>query len=66
MSINHSLRPLRIMRADEVVATVGAAKSTIYMWIRAGKFPRPKKIGPRRVGWLTSDVEAWLFSRDAS
>lgn len=37
-------------------------RTTLWRWIRSGKFPRSKKIGPRRVGWLSSEIDAWLVS----
>ena len=30
---------------------------------RAGKFPRRIQLGPNRVGWLLSEVQAWIESR---
>ena len=44
----------------ESLATVSKRKSvprsTIYDWISKGLFPRPIRIGPRRVAWRTRDV----------
>jgi hypothetical protein len=31
--------------------------------VSAGTFPRPIRIGPRRVGWLASEIDAWLADR---
>ena len=28
-----------------------------------GKFPAPRQIGERRVGWLSDEVQAWLLDR---
>jgi len=42
----------------DLEARLGADRSTIWRWYRAGKFPEPHYIGDRRV-WLLSDVEAW-------
>ena len=30
---------------------------------RAGKFPRRIQLGPNRVGWLLSEIQAWINSR---
>lgn len=54
---------LRAMRISEVAETVGASRSSIYAWISKNEFPKPKKLGARRVGWLAADVENWLNSR---
>ena len=41
----------------------GVAKGTLYAMMRNEGFPRPRRISPNRVGWLSTDVEAWLESR---
>lgn len=55
--------PTRVMRLTEVCHTVGAKKSTVYLWISKGTFPKPLRLGPRTVGWLTSDIAMWLDER---
>lgn len=32
---------------------------------KSGKFPQRFKIGARRVGWLLSEIEAWVGERAA-
>jgi prophage regulatory protein len=46
-----------------VVAVTGASRSSIYSWVQQDIFPKPRKLGPRRVGWVRSEVEAWIKSR---
>ncbi len=41
------------------------SKPAIYAWIRAGRFPRPVRIGPNMSAWLLSEVEAWQRARIA-
>lgn len=50
----------RIMSAKEVARTLTISMATLYRWRAAGHFPSPRKLGPARVGWLASDVDAWL------
>ncbi|SRR5216683_4347974 len=40
-------------------------KSRVQLWrdIRANRFPPPIEIGPNRIAWLRSEVEAWKASR---
>jgi prophage regulatory protein len=33
--------------------------STLWRWVRAGVFPPPIRIGPRRIFWKACDIEAW-------
>ena len=50
----------KIYRLKELKEILGVGKSTIYYWIKEGKFPRPIHLGQRCVGWLSSDIERWL------
>jgi prophage regulatory protein len=49
-----------ILRLPAVKARTGRSRSSIYADAKAGLFPSPIRIGPRAVGWLESEVEAWL------
>ena len=53
----------RILRLREVCEVTGLAKSTIRRAELAHTFPRRRRIGLRSVGWLESQVQAWLASR---
>jgi prophage regulatory protein len=46
-----------------VVARTGLSRSSIYSYIAQGLFPRQRRLGLRRVGWLASEVRAWISSR---
>jgi len=50
----------RILRRPEVEARTGLSRSTIYLKIAQGSFPKAISLGPRAVGWLATEVEAWL------
>ncbi|CAN2526272.1 helix-turn-helix transcriptional regulator [Burkholderia pseudomallei] len=50
----------RVLRIIDVIEAVGVKKSTIYQWVKDGKFPSPLRLGTRSVGWRQSDVESWL------
>lgn len=52
--------PLAILRLSDVKARTGLARSTIYDRIKAGSFPSQVSLGARAVGWLESDIEAWI------
>lgn len=47
-------------RLPIVSACTGVAKSTIWAWARAGRFPTPVKLSSRVTAWNVSDVRAWL------
>ena len=52
----------RILRLPSVKARTGLSRSTIYQRIAEGSFPRQVSLGPRAIGWLESDVDAWIGS----
>lgn len=52
-----------IKRLPAVKEISGLGKTSIYEGVAAGTFPSPLKIGPRAVGWRTSDLNEWLNSR---
>jgi prophage regulatory protein len=52
-----------ILRLPQVKIRVGLSRSSIYLAISQGNFPRPVSLGARAVGWLESEVEAWLSQR---
>ncbi len=37
--------------------------STVWRWERDGLFPKRIKLGPHAVGWLESEVDAWIAKR---
>lgn len=52
--------PARILRLPAVRARTGLARSTIYLRMSEGSFPQPISLGPRAVGWIETEVDAWL------
>lgn len=48
----------RILRFPEVRALSGLSRSTIYLRIAEGLFPKPILLGPRMIGWRESEVAA--------
>ncbi len=54
---------LSILRRKQVEKRTGLSRSTIYLRIQEGTFPRPINLGARAVGWLENEIEAWLAAR---
>lgn len=55
---------LIILRRKQVEARTGLSRSTIYARIAEGSFPRPIDLGGgRAVGWIESEINAWVQSR---
>jgi len=55
--------PTRILRLPEVIARVGLRRASVYAYVKDGRFPAPIVLGARAVGWLESEIEAWLQDR---
>ncbi|MBC8317786.1 MAG: AlpA family transcriptional regulator [Desulfobulbaceae bacterium] len=60
---NTNQEKLTILRRKQVENRTGLSRSTIYLRIQEGTFPRPINLGARAVGWLENEIEAWLASR---
>lgn len=52
-----------ILRLPAVKANTGLSRSTIYLRIAQGTFPRPVTLGARAVGWLEAEIQEWLQRR---
>ena len=55
--------PQTILRLPEVKARTGLSRSTIYLRIAEGVFPGPISLGARSVGWVESEIDAWIAQR---
>ncbi len=54
-----------ILRLPAVKTSTGLSRSTIYLRIMQGVFPRPVSLGGRAVGWPAHEVEAVNAARIA-
>lgn len=50
----------RFLRLAEVKQRTGLSRSTIYLNISKGTFPKNVNLGSRAVAWLESEIEAWM------
>jgi prophage regulatory protein len=53
----------RMLRLKEVCPGVGLSRSTIWLKIQQGTFPRPVRLGAHNVRWVESEIEAWKAAR---
>jgi prophage regulatory protein len=57
---------LEILRLPQVCEVTGLCRSMIYQMEADRRSPRRIKISTRAVGWLETEVNAWLIRRIAS
>ena len=54
---------ISILRRPTVENRTGLSRSTIYLEIKAGTFPKPIAIGKRARGWIESEIDDWITKR---
>ena len=50
----------------EVERRTGLSRSTIYRYMRLGRFPEPVRVGPAAVRWPLDEIQEWIASRPRS
>ena len=53
----------RFLRLSDVMKRTGLSRSTIYLNISKGLFPKNISLGVRSVGWLESEINEWMQKR---
>jgi prophage regulatory protein len=53
------------VRQPAVLAHVNFSKSTLWLKVARGEFPKPLKLGPRITAWRVEDIRAWIAARAA-
>ena len=52
-----------ILRLPDVKARTGLSRSTIYLRLAEGSFPRPVSLGARSIGFVEAEIDAWVDER---
>lgn len=53
------------LRLPEVMKRTGLGRSTLYSLISEGEFPRAVLLSKRLVGFVESEVDAWVWTKIA-
>jgi len=64
-STNQSPHGKRALRIAGVRQKIGLSPATVYLMVKAGKFPRPFRLGPNSTAWWEHEIDAWLEARAA-
>ena len=54
---------LVFLSKQQVLKKIPITAPTLWAWVRAGKFPRPRAISPNKTVWLASEVDEWMQAR---
>jgi prophage regulatory protein len=57
------IMPNVILRLPAVKSRTGLSRSTIYLLISRDKFPKSVSLGERAVGFVESEIDAWIAQR---
>ena len=50
----------KILRLPTVKALTGLSRSTIYLRMSEGTFPKQISLGSRAVGWMSYEINNWI------
>jgi len=53
----------RLIRIRDVMERTGLSRTVLYRKIQHNDFPQPVRITIRCVGWLESEINAWVNQR---
>jgi prophage regulatory protein len=53
------------LREPQVFHKTKLSKTTRWRLERDGKFPKRRKLSVNAVGWLASEIDDWMISREA-
>ncbi len=52
----------KMIRVEGVAETLQIGKSTVWLYVRQGKLPKPLKMSERVSVWRESDIQAFIDS----
>ena len=52
-----------ILRINHVADLLGVHRTTLWRWERSGALPPRRSFGPNTVGWIESEIAAFIASR---
>lgn len=56
----------QILKLNEVVQRTTLSSSTVYRLVKAGHFPKPIKLATHASGWLESEINDWIESKQSA
>lgn len=59
-------QPLGLLRLPQVLALYPVSRSTWLAGVKAGRFPRPVRIGPNAVAWKVEDIRRLIETAETA
>lgn len=59
-TLPHTLPKDGMSRLSQLLPFLPIGKSTVWAWVKDGKFPQPIKLSPTVTVWRNSDIHDWL------
>ena len=50
----------RFLRLPEVINRTGLSRSSVYLRVNQGRFPKPVHLGPKKIVWPESWISHWI------
>lgn len=61
MSSENSTSPRHsLLRLPEVMNRTGLSRSSVYLRMKRGDFPKPIQLGPRAIAWVEKDIQEFI------
>jgi prophage regulatory protein len=59
-------QPARLMSPKEAATETSLSRPCLTLMSAEGQFPKPVRLGERRIAYVRAEVEAWIDSRIAA
>ena len=56
----------RILRLTDVFERVGLSRSSAWRMVKEERFPAPRRLSTKAIGWLDREIDDWLKARIGS
>lgn len=54
---------MTILGVNDVTARTHLSRTTVWRMVNAGDFPKPARIGGRKIFWPEHEIDSWLSTR---
>ncbi|MBB1363813.1 AlpA family phage regulatory protein [Shewanella sp. SR44-4] len=55
----------QLINISTMCRNINKGRTTLFCWVRDGKFPQPLRVGKMTLGWTNQQYSTWLASLEA-